>query len=50
MIFDQFKAQTTEGFLAALESYNISFVKVPAHCTDRLQPLDLSINKPVKDH
>ena len=31
-------------------SYNISFVEVPAHCTDILQPLDLSINKPVKDH
>jgi len=41
VIFDQFKAQTTEGFLATLESNSISFVKVPAHCTDHLQPLDL---------
>ena len=25
-------------------------MEVPGNCTDRLQPLDLSINKPVKDH
>ena len=50
VIFDQFKAQTTENFLSALEQHHISFVEVPANCTDRLQPLDLSINKPVKDH
>jgi len=24
--------------------------KVPANCTDRLQPLNLSVNKPVKSH
>ena len=24
-------------------------VSVPANCTDRLQPMDLSVNKPVKD-
>jgi len=50
VIFDQFKAQTTENFLATLEQHYISFVGVPASCTNRLQPLDLSINKPVKDH
>ena len=50
VIYDQFKAQTTENYLATLEQHHISFVEVPANCTDRLQPLDLSINKPVKDH
>jgi len=27
----------------------ILFVTVPNNCTDRLQPLDLSVNKPAKD-
>lgn len=50
VIFNQFKAQTTEVFLKVLEENFIYFVEVPAHCTDHLQPLDLSINKPIKDH
>ena len=50
VIFDQFKAQTTDNFLSTLERNHISVVEVPGNCTDRLQPLDLSINKPVKDH
>ena len=29
---------------------NISVMEVPGNCTDCLQPLDLSINKPLKDH
>lgn len=32
-----------------LEENNIHVVKVPAICTDRLQPMDLSVNKSVKD-
>ena len=50
VIFDQFKAQNTEGFLQALEKNNISVVGVPPNCTDRLQPLDVSVNKPLKSH
>ena len=48
-IFDCFKGQTTPGVLALLESHNIISVAVPANCTDKLQPLDVSLNKPVKD-
>ena len=29
---------------------NIVSVIVPSNCTDALQPLDLSVNKPLKDH
>ena len=29
-----------------LEANNIPFVTIPSNCTDRLQPLDLSINEP----
>ena len=29
---------------------NILFVRVSANCTDRLQPLDVSVNKAAKDY
>ena len=49
VIFDAFNGQCTENFLKLLESNHINVVLVPANCTDRLQPLDLSINKPAKN-
>ena len=35
--------------VVAIESRNILIAIVPANCTDRLQPLDVSVSKPVKD-
>jgi len=35
--------------LKVLEDNNILVVEVPLNCTDRLQPLDLAVNKPLKD-
>ena len=35
--------------LQILADNNIESIRVPANCTDRLQPLDLSINKPAKE-
>ena len=49
VIFDEFKGQTTDNVLACLKENNVFYVKVPANCTDRLQPLDVSTNKPAKD-
>ena len=49
VIFDEFKGQVTDDVYNMLDSNNIQVVKVPPNCTDRLQPMDLSINKPVKD-
>ena len=48
-IFDCFKGQTTLGILTLLERHNIIPIHIPANCTDKLQPLDVLINKPLKD-
>ena len=48
-IFDVFKGQQTDHFKELLQSNHIWFVVVPANCTDKLQPMDLAINKPLKD-
>ena len=48
-IFDCFRGQTTPEFAEVLKKHNIIQVAVPANCTDKLQPLDISINKPMKD-
>lgn len=45
-IFDEFKGQT---IFKLLESNNIRYVVVPPNCTDRLQPLDVSVNKAAKE-
>ena len=48
-LFDVFKGQCTAQVLKILEENHIFFVTIPNNCTDRLQPLDLSVNKPAKD-
>ena len=45
---DVFKGQQAEDFMEILERNNIHVVSIPANCTDRLQPMDLSVNKSVK--
>lgn len=49
VIFDCFSGHQGP-VLDVLESHNIVYVFVPDKCTDRLQPLDVSVNKPVTDH
>ena len=49
VIFDNFMAQCTEEVFKLTESHHISYALVPANCTDHLQPLDLSVNKPAKN-
>ena len=48
-IYDVFKGQVTKKSVLDLEANNIYTVHVPANCTDRLQPIDLSVNKPAKE-
>ena len=47
-IFHNFKGQITKKVLDELEQNNIQSVLIPANCTDRLQPMDLSVNKSIK--
>lgn len=49
VLFDVFKGQCVESMFKLLDDNNILYVIVPANCTDKLQPLDLSVNKPAKD-
>ena len=49
VLFDVFKGQCTSEILKLLEDNHILYVTIPNNCTDKLQPLDLSVNKPAKD-
>ena len=49
-LFDGFKGQTTEMIHSFLAANNIVTIQLPPNCTDKLQLLDLSFNKPMKDH
>ena len=49
VVFDQFKGQMTESVLKKLDENYIHRVVVPSNCTDRLQPLDVSVNKAAKE-
>ena len=44
-----FQPQRTDGILQLLEDNNIDSVFVPANCMEELQPMELSVNKSVKD-
>ena len=48
MIIDNFKGQVTERVLNTLDTNNILTCLLPANTTDRLQSLDISVNKPAK--
>ena len=49
VIFDHFKGQVTDRVFPVLEKNSIMADMVPANCTDRLQPIDLGLNKSIKD-
>ena len=49
IIMDNFKGQITSTVSNLLEENNIHVCLLPANTTDRLQPIDLTVNKPAKD-
>ena len=50
VIFDVFKGHRVEDVETVLEENNVVSATVPSNSTDCLQPLDLSVNKAIKDH
>ena len=46
---DNFKGQITPSVVSLLEDNNILVCYIPPNTTDKLQPLDISVNKPAKD-
>ena len=48
VILDEFKGQTTNRVLNLLQRHHLFYVIVLANCTDRLQPLDVSLNRAAK--
>ena len=49
VIFDCFKGQCVQSIFSLLHANHIFYAIVPPNSTNRLQPMDLSINKPAKD-
>ena len=49
VMFDNFSAQTTARIIKLLEDNHVRIAMVPPNCTDQLQPLDVSVNKVVKN-
>jgi hypothetical protein len=48
LVFDACRAHLTSSVQEALILHNINHVKIPSGFTNCLQPLDVSINKPLK--
>ena len=49
VIFDNFNGQCTEDVLKLIDGDHINVIITTANCTDRLQPMDLAVNKALKD-
>lgn len=49
VIIDNFKGQVTPAVTKILEENGIHMCLLPPNTTDKLQPLDVAVNKPVKD-
>ncbi len=50
VIIDNFKGQVSTKINELLESHDIHTCLLPPNTTDRLQPLDIAVNKPAKDY
>ena len=50
VIIDNFKGQITAEVNTLLEDNNIHVCLLPSNTTDLLQPMDISVNKPVKEY
>ena len=48
VLFYVFFGQTTSCIHEVLEEAKVSYIHIPGGCTDTLQPLDLTVNRPAK--
>ena len=48
LVFDAFRAHLQDDVLDALRKGNVQTAVIPAHCTSKVQPVDVSFNKPFK--
>jgi hypothetical protein len=50
LVFDTFLGHLTDDVLQKLAENNVTYITIPGGCTSKVQPLDVSINKPFKDY
>jgi hypothetical protein len=50
LILDNFSCHKSPSTIAAMNKMNCAFEFIPKTCTPYVQPLDVSINKPFKNH
>ena len=50
VVMDNFKGQITESINSLLDMHDIHVCLLPPNTTDRLQPMDIAVNKPAKDY
>ena len=50
MICNAVKGHKSDEITTMLSQNNLVSVLIPNNCTDKLQPIDISVNKLVKDH
>ena len=48
VLFDCFRGQTNDAVESLLHTNYITSMQIPPNCTDKLQPMDECINKPMK--
>ncbi len=49
LVLDSFRGHITKDVTSLMKKHNIIPAVIPGGCTSLLQPLDVSINKPMKD-
>ena len=50
VLLDAFRGHKGSEIEDLLKKNHLLPVPIPSNCTDRLQPVDVSVNKPLKDH
>jgi hypothetical protein len=49
LVNDAFRAHITDSVTRSLHKANVSVVVIPGGCTSKIQPIDVCLNKPIKD-